>query len=76
MSDNLERSSGNGSSQNAFPDLKATVQTRKSPRVLLTFALTFILGIATYLRLSGIRVGLLLNFNQVRVTDNLLRRVV
>ena len=54
MSDNLERSSGNGSSQNAFPDLKATVQTRKSPRVLLTFALTFILGIATYLRLSGL----------------------
>lgn len=29
-----------------------------------------------YLRLSGIRAGLLLNFNQVRVTDNMIRRVI
>ena len=30
----------------------------------------------TYLRLSGLRVGLLMNFNQLRVTDNLVRRIV
>ncbi|CAG0961524.1 hypothetical protein PHYC_00753 [Phycisphaerales bacterium] len=30
----------------------------------------------TYLRLSGIHVGLLFNFNQLRVTDNMIRRVV
>ncbi len=30
----------------------------------------------TYMRLSGLRVGLLFNFNQTRVTDNMLRRVV
>ncbi|MBX3389657.1 MAG: GxxExxY protein [Phycisphaeraceae bacterium] len=30
----------------------------------------------TYLRLSGIRVGLLINFNQLRVTDHLIRRIV
>jgi GxxExxY protein len=30
----------------------------------------------TYLRLSGIRVGLLLNFNQLRVTDHLVRRII
>ena len=30
----------------------------------------------TYLRLSGLRVGLLMNFNQIRVTDNILRRVI
>lgn len=30
----------------------------------------------TYLRLSGIRAGLLLNFNQLRVTENLIRRVI
>lgn len=30
----------------------------------------------TYLRLSGIRVGLLINFNQLRVTDHLVRRII
>ena len=30
----------------------------------------------TYLRLSGIRVGLLLNFNVARLKDGILRRVV
>ena len=30
----------------------------------------------TYQRLSGLRIGLLFNFNQTRVTDNMLRRVV
>lgn len=30
----------------------------------------------TYLRLSGIRAGLLLNFNQLRITDNMIRRVI
>ena len=30
----------------------------------------------TYLRLSGLRVGLLMNFNQIRVTDNMVRRIL
>lgn len=30
----------------------------------------------TYLRLSGIKVGLLFNFNQLRVTEGMIRRVL
>jgi GxxExxY protein len=30
----------------------------------------------THLRLSGIKAGLVLNFNQLRVSENLIRRVV
>ncbi|MBY0261920.1 MAG: GxxExxY protein [Phycisphaerales bacterium] len=30
----------------------------------------------THLRLTGVKVGLLMNFNQLRVTDNLIRRVL
>lgn len=30
----------------------------------------------TYLRLSGIRIGLLMNFNQLRVTDRMIRRIL
>ena len=54
MSDNLERSPGNGTSQRALPDLQATGQPRRSRQVLLTAVLTLILGLAAYLRLAGL----------------------
>ena len=54
MSDNLERSPGHDSSERALPGFQATGQPRRSRQVLLTVVLTFILGLAAYLRLAGL----------------------
>ena len=51
MGSNLERSPGIGFLQRA---LKATIQGGKWRQALLTVVLTFILGIAAYLRLAGL----------------------